>query len=107
MVWDLLPGEHRAAWAPGPIATAAGPALVISVRFLDESAPQGGERRFTTVSHWNKLLKGALVRHVLSHQLVDPEGLSTFRHPEGYVLDPGLTEESEGRVSVALVRPAR
>lgn len=107
VVWDLLPGEHRAAWAPGPIGTPSGPALVISARFLDETATRDGERQLTTVSHWNKLLKGALVRHVLREQLVDPEGLTTFRHPEGYVLDPSLTEERDGRVTVGLVRPAR
>ncbi len=107
VVWDLLPGEHRAAWAPAPVGTPEGPALVISVRFLDETPTRRKERHFSTVSHWNKLLKGALVRHVLTEQLVDPQGLTSFRHPEGYVVDPSLTEEHRGRVTVALVRPAR
>ena len=106
-VWDLLPGEHSAAWAPAA-ASDGGPSAIFSVRFLDEKPrPRGrGERRFTTVSHWNKLLKGALVRHVLTHQLTDPAGLGRFEHPEGYVYDPGLTEVHGDRVQLVMVRPA-
>ena len=109
VVWDLLPGEHAAAWAPAlPASGAPGaPKALLTVRFLDEAAPAGGERRFTTVSHWNKLLKGALVRHVLATQLTDPDGLTGFTHPEGYTYDPSLTEERGGRVVLAFVRPAR
>lgn len=109
VVWDLLPGEHAAAWAPAlPGSGAPGaPKALLTVRFLDEGPPAGGERRFTTVNHWNKLLKGALVRHVLTTQLTDPDGLTSFAHPEGYVYDPSLTEERGGRVVLALVRPAR
>jgi cytoplasmic iron level regulating protein YaaA (DUF328/UPF0246 family) len=108
VVWDLLPNEHAAAWAPAaPGSRRPGaPKAVVDVRFLDEADPDGGERRFTTVSHWNKLLKGALVRHVLTTQLTEPDGLAAFRHPEGYVYDPSLTVERGGRTEVAFVRPA-
>jgi len=102
VVWDLLPNEHGAAWAPAAIR-AGGPALIVKVRFLDE-VDREGERRLVTVSHWNKLLKGALVRHVVAHQLTDPAGLDAFAHPKGYRFEPQLTERDGDRVTVALVR---
>ncbi len=98
-VWNLLPNEHAAAWS-GP--TEGSGTTEVVVRFLDDVV-RGGQRRLVTVSHWNKLLKGALVRHVLAHQLHDPEGLADFRHPEGYVFRPDLTEVSGGRTTVSLV----
>ncbi len=55
VVWDLLPAEHAAAWSPEVIAVRRR----ITVRFADVNG--------ATVAHWNKLLKGALVRHVLDH----------------------------------------
>jgi cytoplasmic iron level regulating protein YaaA (DUF328/UPF0246 family) len=97
VVWDLLPNEHAAAWKPGGGAVAH-----IRVRFLDEVA-RGGERRLVTVSHWNKLLKGALVRHVLDGQLREPDGLATFTHPQGYVYRPELTVVGDRGVEVSLV----
>ncbi len=105
-VWDLLPNEHRAAWAPdlgGPDA----PRAVVAVRFLDEVV-RNGQRQLVTVSHWNKLLKGALVRHVVTTQLDDVDGLATFTHPLGYVYDPALTErDPDGiRIRVSFVKPA-
>ena len=56
VVWDLLPNEHAAAmdWA------ACRPAQRVTVRFLDAEG--------RTVSHWNKLLKGSLVRWLLDEQ---------------------------------------
>lgn len=109
VVWDLLPGEHRAAWAPPtPGSARQAPSRVITVRFLDETtAARARHRAFSVVSHWNKLLKGALVRHVLATQLRDPEGLEAFTHPQGYRYDPTLTEDDDGHVRVALVRPTR
>jgi cytoplasmic iron level regulating protein YaaA (DUF328/UPF0246 family) len=82
VVWDLLPQEHDAAWAPGAAGT-GGPALIGKVRFLDE-VDRDGERRLVAVSHWNKLLKGALVRHVLAHQLTDPTDLDPFEQSRGH-----------------------
>lgn len=99
-VWDLLPNEHSAAWNPDP----ASPRTRISVKFIDEATdPKTGERKRTVVNHWNKLLKGALVRHVLDTGLDDPEGLRTFDHPLGYVFDSSLTVERKGVVTVSLV----
>jgi len=84
MVWDLLPNEHTAAWDPSVAGRR------IRVRFLDDVV-KNGERALVTVSHWNKLLKGALVRHVVEHGLDDPAGLVDFDHPDGYRYDPSLT----------------
>jgi uncharacterized protein len=97
VVWNLLPGEHASAWKPGGTAAAT-----ISVRFLDELTRKG-RRELVTVSHWNKLLKGALVRHVVEHQLREPDGLARFAHPQGYVYRPDLTSTRGTDVEVALV----
>jgi cytoplasmic iron level regulating protein YaaA (DUF328/UPF0246 family) len=110
VVWNLLPIEHDAAWAPPtPGSGAAGaPAGVLTVRFLDETtARKGTPRTFTTVNHWNKLLKGALVRHVLATGADEPDALTAFEHPEGYVYDASLTEDVGDRVVISMVRPAR
>jgi cytoplasmic iron level regulating protein YaaA (DUF328/UPF0246 family) len=106
VVWDLLPGEHRSAWAPPTPGAVDAPTAILSVRFLDERPQVDGERRFSTVSHWNKLLKGALVRHVLDAQLTDPAGLEAFEHPQGYRYDPSLTVEGKGRTELSFVRSA-
>jgi cytoplasmic iron level regulating protein YaaA (DUF328/UPF0246 family) len=95
-VWDLLPNEHAAAWDP----TIAGHR--IRVRFLDD-VERSGKRALVTVSHWNKLLKGALVRHLLEHRLDDPDGLVDFAHPEGYAYRPDLTTTSGNTTDIALV----
>jgi cytoplasmic iron level regulating protein YaaA (DUF328/UPF0246 family) len=96
-VWNLLPGEHAAAWRPSGTAT-----VMIDVRFLDD-VERGGRRELVTVSHWNKLLKGALVRHVVATQLEDPDGLAAFEHPQGYVYRPDLTVVDGTNVQVSLV----
>ena len=95
-VWDLLPNEHTAAWDP-TVADRR-----IRVRFLDD-VEKGGERTLVTVSHWNKLLKGALVRHVVERGLDDPEDLVGFQHPEGYRYEPSLTVVDGSTTEVALV----
>ena len=108
-MWNLLPLEHDAAWAPPEAGTAApgAPAAVLSVRFLDEQARGRGEpRRFSSVSHWNKLLKGALVRHILATGADEPEALAAFAHPQGYRYDPSLTEQAKDRTVVSMVRPS-
>ena len=109
VVWNLLPKEHDNAWAPfSPEGGAAKPpSAIFSVKFLDEGEPVGGERSFTTVNHWNKLLKGALVRFLLETGAEDPKALTKFRHPEGYRYDRTLTEVSETGTIVSMVRPAR
>jgi cytoplasmic iron level regulating protein YaaA (DUF328/UPF0246 family) len=97
IVWDLLPGEHAAAW---PSTNA--PRHRIAVRFLDD-VERDGRRELVTVSHWNKLLKGALVRHVVGRQLRDPDGLADFEHPQGYAYRPDLTTVDGDRTVVSLV----
>jgi cytoplasmic iron level regulating protein YaaA (DUF328/UPF0246 family) len=96
VVWDLLPNEHTAAWP-----TSDAPAHRIGVRFLDDP----GHGKLVTVSHWNKLLKGALVRHIIETQLSDTDGLAGFAHPEGYAYRPDLTVETPHRTVVSLVAP--
>jgi cytoplasmic iron level regulating protein YaaA (DUF328/UPF0246 family) len=104
-VWNLLPNEHAAAWALALDGSAGSPASLISVRFLD-AVHRGGRTELVTVNHWNKLLKGALVRHVLASQLADREGLVEFDHPLGYRFEPDLTVvDPDGvRVAVSLVK---
>lgn len=95
-VWDLLPNEHTAAWHPSVARNR------IRVRFLDD-VERNGRRTLITVSHWNKLLKGALLRHLLEHRLDDPDGLAGFDHPEGYAYRPDLTTTSGNTTDIALV----
>jgi cytoplasmic iron level regulating protein YaaA (DUF328/UPF0246 family) len=96
VVWDLLPKEHFAAWP-----TSEAPKLRITARFLDDR----GDGSLITVSHWNKLLKGALVRHVVQTKLTDPAGLAEFDHPQGYVYRPELTMTEGDRTVVSFVAP--
>ncbi len=119
-VWNLLPQEHAAAWASPlvpaatPLATAAsvasvaGPRGVITVRFLDEMPdPVAGPRatKLVAVNHWNKLLKGALVRHIVAEQLSAVEGVIDFRSPHGYDFRPDLTVvRPDGTIVATLVR---
>lgn len=96
-VWNLWPNEHAATWRGSDAL-----ACELTVRFVDDVV-RGGRRQLVTVSHWNKLLKGALVRHVLATQLDDADGLAAFDHPLGYRYDPALTEVDGRRVAVTLV----
>lgn len=93
VVWDLLPIEHEAAmaWSDGE------PAQRVTVRFVDS------EDR--TVSHWNKLLKGALVRWLLTERPAGPGALSGFVHPLGYRFDP-VASELDGPVAAVVLRQA-
>ena len=95
-VWDLLPGEHSAGWDSSITKTR------IRVKFLD-AVIKNGEKKLVTVSHWNKLLKGALIQYVLEHQLTDPTKLVNFSHPEGYVFAPDLTEVTESSIDVSFI----
>lgn len=92
-VWNLLPNEH---------ATAVDLAGVeqFSVTFLEPN--RRGE--LVAVSHWNKLLKGALVRLLLEHPSTVPEDLRGWDHPQGFLYDPTRTTTVEGVTRLRLVR---
>ena len=78
VVWDLLPIEH-ARMVTWPEGGPTAPLQRVTVRFVD--------RRGATVNHWNKLLKGALVRWVLTERPGSAADLADFEHPLGYRLD--------------------
>jgi cytoplasmic iron level regulating protein YaaA (DUF328/UPF0246 family) len=90
VVWDLLPGEHAAAWDPARVAVHRR----ITVRFVTAQD--------TTVSHWNKLLKGSLVRHIATTGLTDPRDLAAFDHPSGYRYDPDATVVDGRHIAVVM-----
>ncbi len=112
VVWDLLPNEHRGAWRPGRDGGPR-PRRIVSVRFLDEQEPPPRSARgrrapdgdLVAVAHWNKLLKGSLVRYVVATQLTDVEGLAELDHPRGYRYRPDLTTTDGDRLVVNMVRP--
>lgn len=99
IVWDLLPNAHRAAWRGDPAA----PRRRYAVRFTDEVVRDGVTAR-TTISHWNKALKGALVRYLLAERPTDAEALGAFTHPEGYQLDLDASDLHSGGGTIELVR---
>lgn len=75
VVWDLLPIEHAAAmdWA------ACTPRQRVTFRFLEDDG--------RTVNHWNKLLKGAVVRWLLTERPTGAGDIAHFVHPLGYQYD--------------------
>jgi cytoplasmic iron level regulating protein YaaA (DUF328/UPF0246 family) len=95
-VWNLLPNEHAAAWlAPAGVQG-------WSVRFLERRV----DGSLTAVSHWNKFLKGALVRFLIAHPDAGPKQLLRWNHPSGYRYEPALTEERTGSGVLSMVGPA-
>ncbi len=90
VVWDLLPNEHDAALDWGALR----PRTRITVRFLD--------RNGRTVSHWNKLLKGSLVRWLVETGASDPAAVADLDHPQGYRLDEAASAFGPGRVELVL-----
>lgn len=79
LVWDLLPIEHAAAVSWAELA----PHQRVTVRFEDADG--------RTISHWNKLLKGSLVRWLVSTGATSVDALAAFDHPQGYRYEPGAT----------------
>lgn len=78
-VWNLLPNEHAAAWQPLDLPQ-------YTVRFL-ERGPDGSLK---AVSHWNKFLKGALVRFLVAEPSADRMDLAGWEHPSGYRYVPEM-----------------
>ena len=62
-MWDLLPLEHSAAVTWGEVD----PFQRVTVRFVDAQGK--------TISHWNKLLKGSLVRWLVTTGTTDVDAL--------------------------------
>jgi cytoplasmic iron level regulating protein YaaA (DUF328/UPF0246 family) len=93
-VWNLLPNEHDSAWQPADGRTQ------IAVRFLERRA----DGSLVAVSHWNKLLKGALVRHLLEDPAADPDSLVAWEHPLGYRIDPSRTQVTGSITAVTFVQ---
>lgn len=92
-VWNLLPGEHDAAWVPPS-------GLPQYAVVFSERQPDG---TLKSVSHWNKFLKGALVRFLLAHPSATPATLADWDHPSGYRLDPTRTSDRAGRTTLTFV----
>lgn len=82
VVWDLLPQEHAAALEWGSVE----PRHRITARFVDRDG--------RTVSHWNKLLKGSLVRWLVTDGArarslpARLDALEAVELAQGYRLDP-------------------
>jgi len=93
-VWNLLPIEHNAAWTPPQQLRQ------VTVKFFERR--QDGS--LVAVSHWNKYLKGALVRHLLEHPESTPASLEHWQHPSGYLLNPALTEQHNAVTVLAFVQ---
>ena len=58
-----------------------------------------------TVSHWNKLLKGAVVRHLVETGLTDPRGLADLEHPSGHRFDPVASDLDSDPAVVVMRAP--
>lgn len=93
-VWNLLPHEHDAVWRP------PGGFAQYRVKFLERRS----DGSLVAVAHWNKLLKGALVRWLLAHPSAGPDALSEWDHPLGYRLDRARTESGPGGTTLVLVQ---
>jgi len=94
VVWDLRPNEHAAAWRIGDT-----PSERIVVEFLEERAGRG----LVTVSHSNKLLKGALTRHLVSIGSPTVDSLADFEI-DGFVWEPDATSTVDRVATTRVVR---
>ena len=75
----------------------ANPNLATSARYFS------GDEQDRTVSHWNKLLKGSLVRWLLSASPARPCDLAGFQHPLGYRFD-ATASALDGPVATVVLR---
>lgn len=109
VLWNLLPNEHNAAFGYPALQPATGKGGGVrrefSAKFYDRvDTPSGSELR--VVNHWNKLLKGALVRWLLESQATTADALVEFEHPLGYMWRPELDVVDGRQHTVAFVRDA-
>jgi len=93
-IWNLLPKEHDAAWAPPDDREQ------YVVRFLDRQA----NGSLVAVSHDNKSLKGALVRYLLAHPTARPADLAGWKHPARYRYNARASQREGATTIVAMVR---
>jgi hypothetical protein len=93
-IWNLLPKEHDAAWAPPDDREQ------FVVRFLDRQA----DGSLVVVSHDNKSLKGALVRYLVAHPTARPADLAGWKHPARYRYSARASERDGATTIVAMVR---
>jgi hypothetical protein len=102
VIWDLLPIEHSAAWDSSKVRYQTR----FTVKFLERNAV--GELK--TVNHRSKLLKGALIRHLVTNTEAAGSAdsalnlLAGFSHPEGHVFNPELTSESGSVTEIVFVK---
>lgn len=102
VIWDLLPLEHSAAWNPSTVPC--------SSRFKFKFLERDAVGRTKTVSHLSKLLKGALVRHLVCNfaAVSSPESaldlVAGFSHPEGYEYRSELTSENGGATEIVFLK---
>ena len=102
VIWDLLPNEHAVAWDPSTVPYK----IRFTVKFIERAA----SGQLKTVTHLSKLLKGALVRHLVSNSAEAGtaesalELVAGFSHPEGYVFRPELTAEVERATEIVFLR---
>lgn len=93
-IWNLLPKEHDAAWAPPHDREQ------FVVRFLDRRA----DGTLAAVSHDNKSLKGELVRYLLAQPTTRPGDLAGWKHRAGYRYSARASERNGATTVVAMVR---
>jgi cytoplasmic iron level regulating protein YaaA (DUF328/UPF0246 family) len=102
VIWDLLPNEHSAAWDPSKVPHE----IRFTVKFLERAA--SGELK--TVTHFSKLLKGALVRHLVSNSADAGSAKSAlelvagFSHPEDYRYHSDLTTEVDQATEIVFLK---
>jgi cytoplasmic iron level regulating protein YaaA (DUF328/UPF0246 family) len=93
-IWNLLPKEHDAAWAPPADREQ------YVVRFLDRQA----DGSLLAVSHDNKSLKGALIRYLVEHPNARPADLAGWKHPARYRYSARASDRAGATTIVAMVR---
>jgi len=102
VIWDLLPGEHSAAWDPAKVPH--------ETRFTVKFAERGTSGEVKTVNHWSKLLKGALIRHLVENTNAASSADSAlelakaFSHPEGHSFSPDLTSKVDQATELVFLK---
>lgn len=102
VIWDLLPLEHSAAWAPSKVSSDAR----FKFKFLERNA----NGQLKTVSHLSKALKGALVSHIVGNPTAAAsansalELVENFSHPEGYEFEPEMLSQVDGATEVVFLK---